>query len=120
MIRLLWLVPLFPFAGFALNGLLGARFVPRRWVGWIACGAVALSFVIALGAVSSLGHLPDSTGAIAAAAGGHVTPGLTLTIDHEARRVTQTLYNWMPLGPGRDGRAVSVAWSYVLDPLSAV
>ena len=106
MIRLLWLVPLFPFAGFLLNGLLGARFVPRPWVGRMACGAVLLSFLVSLGAVSSLGHLPASA------------PGIG--IDQEARRVTQTLYDWMPLGPGRDGHSVSIAWSYVLDPLSAV
>ncbi|HET8947249.1 MAG TPA: hypothetical protein VFQ07_09725, partial [Candidatus Polarisedimenticolia bacterium] len=62
MIRLLWLIPLFPFAGFALNGLLGPRVLPRKWVGWVACAAVLLSFVVALGAVSSLGHLPESSG----------------------------------------------------------
>ena len=28
MIRALWLIPLFPFAGFAVNGLLGPRVVP--------------------------------------------------------------------------------------------
>src|SRR5262245_30642721 len=118
MIRLLWLIPLFPFAGFALNGLLGARVLPRKWIGWIACAAVLLSFIVALGAVSSLGHLPESTGAAAGSSAeasaaesgdGRVTPGLA--IDHETRRVTQTLYDWMPLGPGRDGRAVSIAWS---------
>jgi len=107
MIHILWVVPLLPFAGFAVNGLLGARVLPRKVVGWIACAAVLASFVIALGAVSGLGHLPEST-----------PPGLV--VDHEAHRVTQTLYEWIPLGPGKDGHTVSVAWSYVLDPLSAV
>jgi NADH-quinone oxidoreductase subunit L len=106
MIGSLWLIPLFPFAGFAVNGLLGPRVLSRRVVGPIACLAVALSFVVALGAVSGLGHLPESPAG--------------LTVDHEAQRVTQTLFTWMPLGPGKDGRAVSVDWSYVLDPLSAV
>jgi len=106
MIGSLWLVPLFPFAGFAVNGLLGPRVLPRQAVGWIACAAVALSFLFSLGAVSGLGQLPESSGG--------------LVVDHEAQRVTQTLFTWMPLGPGRDGRAVSVDWSYVLDPLSAV
>ncbi|HEV8198603.1 MAG TPA: hypothetical protein VGS03_01125, partial [Candidatus Polarisedimenticolia bacterium] len=69
MIRFLWLIPLFPFAGFALNGLLGARLLPRKLVGPIACLAVLLSFVVALGAVSSLGHLPESTGAAAGSSG---------------------------------------------------
>ena len=107
MIHILWVVPLLPFAGFAVNGLLGARVLPRKVVGWIACAAVLASFVIALGAVSGLGHLPEAT-----------PPGLV--VDHEAHRVTQTLYEWIPLGPGKDGHTVSVAWSYVLDPLSAV
>jgi NADH-quinone oxidoreductase subunit L len=115
MIRILWLVPLLPFAGFAVNGLLGARVLPRRVVGFIACAAVLASFLISLGAVSGLGHLPESS---APGSGAGVTPGLV--VDHEAHRVTQTLYEWMPLGPGKDGKAVSVAWSYVLDPLSAV
>jgi NADH-quinone oxidoreductase subunit L len=106
MTRLLWLVPLLPFAGFAINGLLGARLLPRRAVGPIACGAVLLSFLLSIVAVAGLGSLPESAGSLA--------------VDHEAHRVTQTLYEWMPLGPGKDGKAVSVAWSYVLDPLSAV
>jgi len=106
MIRALWLIPLLPFAGFAVNGLLGPRVLSRKAVGWIACAAVALSFVVALGAVLGLGQLPESSAG--------------LTVDHEAQRVTQTLFTWMPLGPGKDGRSVSVDWSYVLDPLSAV
>ncbi|HXH28393.1 MAG TPA: hypothetical protein VNL37_06600, partial [Candidatus Polarisedimenticolia bacterium] len=77
MLRLIWLIPLLPFIGFAVNGLLGARVLPRRLVGWIGCGTVFLSLLISLGAVSGLGHL--------AAAG---TAGLV--VDAEAHRVTQT------------------------------
>src|SRR6187549_3659632 len=110
MIRLLWLIPLFPFAGFALNGLLGPRLLPRRWVGWIACGAIALSFAISVGAVVELSGLPTNGDVLVS---GHradtlLEPGLI--IEGKARRVTQTLYDWMPLGPGRDGRKVSIAW----------
>ncbi|HZN65028.1 MAG TPA: NADH-quinone oxidoreductase subunit L, partial [Tepidisphaeraceae bacterium] len=116
MIGLLWLVPLLPFAGFVANGLLGPRVLPRKLVGPIACVAVALSFVVALGAVVGLGDLPESSGSAA----GSATEGSGLTVDHEGHRVTQTLFTWMPLGPGKDGRTVSVDWSYVIDPLSAV
>ncbi|HKQ97892.1 MAG TPA: NADH-quinone oxidoreductase subunit L, partial [Candidatus Polarisedimenticolia bacterium] len=90
MIRLLWLVPLLPFVGFAATGLLGRK-IGRRGVSFIACGSVLASFVLSVGAVFGL-----------SAAGG------------EAHLVTQTLYTWMPIGD------LNVDWSYVLDPLSAV
>ena len=105
MIRLLWLVPLLPFAGFAVTGLLAAR-LSRRVVSVVACGAVLGSFLLSVGAVIGLGSLPETA------------PGLV--IDAEAHRVTQTLWTWLPLGPGVSGGGPGVAWSYVLDPLSAV
>ncbi|MEE8137774.1 MAG: NADH-quinone oxidoreductase subunit L, partial [Thermoanaerobaculia bacterium] len=48
MIDLLWLVALLPFAGAALNGLLGPR-VPRGLTTMVAIGAPGLSLVLALG-----------------------------------------------------------------------
>jgi NADH-quinone oxidoreductase subunit L len=105
-LRLLWLIPLLPFLGFVVNGLLGARVLSRRAVGVVACSAVLLAFLLSLGAVFSLGSLPASSG--------------SLVIDPHAHRVTQTLYTWMPLGEGASGQMVSVDWAYVLDPLSAV
>src|SRR5262245_5970495 len=105
MIRLLWLVPLLPFAGFAVTGLLASR-LRRPAVSVIACGTVLASFLLSVGAVAGLAYLPGSA------------PGLT--IDPEAHRVTQTLFTWLPLGPDGNGGVMSVAWSYVLDPLSAV
>ncbi len=92
MLDLLWLVPFLPFAGFAVNGLLGARLLPRRAVALVACGTVLVSFVLSVLAVMELG---DS-------------------------RFTQTLYEWMPLGQDASGSALSVSWGYALDPLSAV
>ncbi len=89
--RLLWLVPLLPFLGFAATGLVGRKFLGRRGVTFIACGTVLASFLISLGAVLAL---PAAGGA-----------------EH---RVVQTLYTWMPIGD------LNVDWSYVLDPLSAV
>ena len=63
MIGLLWLIPLLPFAGFVVNGMLGGRYLSRRTVAVIGCGAVLLSFLISLGAIASLGSLPASNGA---------------------------------------------------------
>src|SRR5262249_8420682 len=110
MIHLLWLIPLLPFAGFVLTGLLGAR-MSQRAVGLVACGTVLAAFVVSFGAVTSLGSLPDSAGG--------------LVVDHEAHRVTQVAWTWMLMGPARGGDAVesrglTIDWSYVLDPLSAV
>jgi NADH-quinone oxidoreductase subunit L len=108
MLRYLWLIPLLPFLGFVLNGLLGARFLPRRAVAVFACGAVLLSFLLSAGAVVDLADVGER----AASRG--------LVVEAEPRHVTQTLYTWMPMGEGADGTAFTVAWSYALDPLAAV
>jgi NADH-quinone oxidoreductase subunit L len=49
-LNFLWLVPVLPLAGAALNGLLGPR-VPRRVTTTVALGAPGLSLLIGLGAV---------------------------------------------------------------------
>src|SRR6185503_11899687 len=59
MYRYIWLVPLLPLIGAAINGLLGRKFrFPEHLVGGIAVGSVALSFLISVAAVSSyaFGH----------------------------------------------------------------
>jgi NADH-quinone oxidoreductase subunit L len=48
-INLLWLIPVLPLVGAALNGLIGKR-LSKGAIGAIACGSVALSFVVSLGA----------------------------------------------------------------------
>src|ERR1700681_33790 len=57
-----WLVLAFPLLGTLVMGL-GFRFVPSlgpRGAGWIATGAIFLSFLAALGALISLqGHAPE-------------------------------------------------------------
>ena len=92
MLQLLWLVPLLPLAGFAANGLLGARVLPRRAVALVGCGSVLAAFVLSAGAVREL-------------AGG---------------RFTQTLFEWLPMGQTPGGSDLTVSWGYALDPLSAV
>src|SRR5881296_554372 len=97
MLRSLWLVPLLPFGGFVVNGLFGARFLSRRAVGLIACAAVLASFVISAGAFV---ELHDRSAA--------------------APFFTQDLFEWMPMGRSAEGSDLTVRWSYLLDPLSAV
>ena len=45
--RYIWLVPLLPLAGAAINGLLGRKFrFSEKLIGGIAVGSIALSFLI--------------------------------------------------------------------------
>jgi NADH-quinone oxidoreductase subunit L len=126
MYRYIWLVPLLPLAGAALNGIFGRRFgFSEKLIGGIAVASVALSFLISLTAVYSYGF------------GGNAQwPNPYVT--------TQTAFNWIPagavkqtLGQAETSTTISVAnqpvkvasprasllnieWSYQLDPLSAI
>src|SRR5207249_368017 len=105
MLQLLWLIPFLPLAGFAVNGVLGAGFLPRRAVLLIGCAVVLASFVISVGAIADLHGIARSPDAVASAA---------------APRFTQDLFEWMPMGRSAEGSDLTVRWSYSLDPLSAV
>jgi NADH-quinone oxidoreductase subunit L len=106
MLRYLWLIPVLPLCGTVINGLLGRRFLPKALVSWIACGSVALSFLLSVGVVA------DLNGDLGAWAG---TPGLS--VDVQARSVEQVVWSWIDIhGAG----GLSVPWAYQLDPLSAV
>jgi len=50
MLEYLWIVPLLPLLGSAINGLFGAKW-PNKAVNWVALGSTGLSFVCALEAV---------------------------------------------------------------------
>src|SRR5262245_22659793 len=97
---LIWLIPLFPAAGFVINGLFGKR-MSKTTVGVIACGVVLLSFLFAVGAVYQLSQLPE----------------------HERSHVVK-VYEWINAGPAvtTSGQATRfvVDWSFLLDPLSSV
>ena len=54
----LWLIPLFPLAGFAINGLLGRRF-SKTVINTVAVGSVVLSFLWVLKALSGLAPLNE-------------------------------------------------------------
>src|ERR1043165_9827555 len=78
--RYIWLVPLLPLLGAAINGLLGRKLrFSERVVGSIGVGSVALAFLISVAAVVSYG-----TG---------VWPKPYVTSDDGAFR-----YTWIPGG----------------------
>jgi len=54
--RYIWLIPLLPLAGAAINGLLGRKFrFSEKLIGGIAVGSIALSFLLSVAAVYSYG-----------------------------------------------------------------
>ena len=73
----LWLVPLLPFLGVLLNGVLLWKRIPKRLVGLIACGTVGLACLIGVGAVASYMASPEYAA-------------------HEP--FEQVLYLWIPAG----------------------
>src|SRR5688572_26053235 len=117
--RVLFLIPLFPLLGFLFNFLVGVRVLtkhghgghdeghghggghhapPSPLIGLVACGAVLLSFLTALGAVLAA----------------HAAPGHT---------IVQTLWTWIPGGLTETTGGVApftVDWAYQVDPLSSV
>src|SRR5436305_14602403 len=80
-LNLIWLIPLFPAAGFVINGLFGKR-MSKTIVGFIACAVVFISFVIAAGAVFQL-----------------------IQLDPEHRRHTVKLHEWSNAGPAHTSEA---------------
>ncbi|HEX2268895.1 MAG TPA: NADH-quinone oxidoreductase subunit L, partial [Pyrinomonadaceae bacterium] len=112
MYKYIWLVPLLPLIGAAINGLLGRRFrFSEKLIGGIAVSSVALAFLISVAAVYSYGfsdhpHWPN--------------PYLTSQDGYS--------FNWIPGGAvsvnhGVDASryaVLNIEWSYQLDPLSAI
>src|SRR5947209_3316197 len=148
--RYIWLVPLLPLAGAAVNGLLGRRFrFSERLVGSIAVGSVALAFLISVAAVVSYGvnvwpktYVTSDDGAFVYTwiPGGatELTEGLTERAEaettkkasDEAARVArerstkpgEAIVVGVTHSPVRRGQGsvLDVEWSYQLDPLSSV
>ncbi|MFV1951345.1 MAG: NADH-quinone oxidoreductase subunit L [Nitrospinota bacterium] len=90
MLNYIWLIPLFPLIGFLINGFFGKR-ISKNAVGYIACGAVGLSFIVAVLSFISL---------------------LQLTPEH--RVFEKILYTWIDSGSFR------AEAGFQLDPLSAI
>ncbi len=140
MYRYIWLVPLLPLAGAAINGLLGRKFrFSEKLIGGIAVGSIALSFFISLAAVYSYtfgSHIwPNSyvttqgrftwipggavrltTGAKERAAADETRTGGAAQPDAHSTRVNSGEES----APRTTGSVLNVEWSYQLDPLSAI
>ncbi len=108
MLSLLWLIPLLPLAGFAVNGVLGLLQVYTSGTRptqvrtyWVACGTVFLAFVLSVGCFLALLDLPP-----------------------DERVVEVTVWEWIPgnvFQTSHEGQAVlDVSWGMQLDPLSAI
>ncbi|HEX7774747.1 MAG TPA: NADH-quinone oxidoreductase subunit L, partial [Pyrinomonadaceae bacterium] len=105
----IWLVPLLPLIGAAINGLLGRKLrFSERLIGRIAVGSVALAFLISVAAVYSYGF------------GGHAEwPKPYLTSQDGFS------FSWIPGGAvsvnhGAQYALLNIEWSYQLDPLSSI
>jgi NADH-quinone oxidoreductase subunit L len=97
MLKLIWLIPMLPLAGVAINGLFGKR-LSRSAVGLIGCGVVLAALLVSAGAVLELSRLPV-----------------------DARYFETTLGTWIPMGPmGASGTMTAIPWGFALDPLSAI
>jgi NADH-quinone oxidoreductase subunit L len=145
--KYIWLVPLLPLIGAAINGLLGRKFrFSERLIGGIAVGSVALSFLISVAAVYSYGFSGQGqwphpyltsqdgfsfnwipSGAVSVNQGAHER------IQAELQK--QALERIASMTPEERGRyqgvfvaanetprfaLLNIEWSYQLDPLSAV
>jgi len=84
------LIPALPLAAVLLNLLFGDR-LGKRGTAVLACGAVAVAFLLAVRGFMALAALPESD-----------------------RTIVETIYTWMRVGD------FSVDVSFMLDPLSAV
>src|SRR5215470_7787536 len=126
MVKYIWLVPLLPLIGAAINGLLGRKLrFSEPLIGGIAVGSVVLAFLISVSAVYSYGF------------GGHAEwpkPYLTsqdgfsfnwiqggavnINQGSEARREIQSQIQERPDSPRYS--LLNIEWSYQLDPLSSI
>ena len=90
MMDYVWLIPLFPFIGFVINGLWGKR-LSKGWVGTIGCLTVGLSFLVTVKIFLEFIQLPL-----------------------DARPVEKVVYTWMSAAP------FQAQVAFLIDPLSLI
>jgi NADH-quinone oxidoreductase subunit L len=128
MYRYIWLVPLLPLVGAAINGIFGRWFrFPEKLIGGIAVGSVALSFLISVAAIYSYGfggnalwpnpYVSKQT-AFTWISGGAVRQTLGQAWPGEA--TTISIANQPVTVSAPRAALLNIEWSYQLDPLSAV
>jgi len=97
---LIWLIPVLPGIGAAINGLVGIRSFSRQTAGLVACATMAGALALALNAFWQLLGLPP-----------------------EARDHVVTLGHWIPpikAATAHGIGAFEVPWAFRLDPLSGM
>ncbi len=99
--RYIWLIPVLPAIGAAINGLVGIRYFSRRTAGLVACAMMALALGVSLVAFWQL-----------------------LALAPEARAFDVVVAQWIPSIPlatssGAIG-SFQVPWGFRLDPLSGM
>jgi len=147
--RYIWLIPLLPLAGAAINGLFGRKFrFSERLVSAIAVGSIALSFLITVGAVysyafssSALWPATYTTGQDGSFKFDWIPGGPVRLTEGADQRMAMALeeasakkmaeippeqrHNPQLIGvavpnEGQRGSVLNVEWSYQLDALSCV
>ena len=98
--KYIWLLPLLPGLGAAINGLIGIRSFSRRTAGAVACTMMAAALGLALFAFWQLLGLPD-----------------------DARAYDVVAFDWIPRIPLATSHGIGlfqVSWGFRLDPLSGM
>ncbi|MGE5360715.1 MAG: NADH-quinone oxidoreductase subunit L [Bacteroidales bacterium] len=96
----IWLIPILPGAGAALNGLFGIRFFGKRTSGLLACSTMAAALALSVAAFVQLLGLPA-----------------------ESRAHDVTLFTWIPPIASLTSNGLgqfTIPWTFRLDPLSAM
>ncbi len=128
MYRFIWLVPLLPLAGAAINGIFGRWFrFPEKLVGGIAVASVALSFLISVAAIYSYGfsgnalwpnpYVSTQTAFIWIPGGAVRT---TMGESTQGPETTISIANQQVIVGSNRSSLLNIEWSYQLDPLSAI
>jgi NADH-quinone oxidoreductase subunit L len=97
----LWLIPVLPGVGAAVNGIFGIRYFSKRTAGVLACTTMGLAFALSVAAFYQLLQLPP-----------------------EARELNNRVFDWIPatslqMAGGRFG-SFHIPWQFRVDPLSAM
>ncbi len=98
---LIWLIPILPGLGAAINGIFGIRWFSKRTAGVVACTTMAAAFGLSVLAFVQL-----------------------LGLEAEARVHDVVLFDWIPATAlamqGDAIGALHIPWAFRLDPLSAM
>ena len=99
--KYIWLIPLLPGIGAAINGLIGIRSFSRKTAGLVACTMMLAALGLSVVAFWQLLALPP-----------------------DARAFDVTVAQWIPAIPSQLGNgtlgALQVSWGFRLDPLSGM